>query len=134
VASYSSTSFSTDAFSELAFDFGSTPTEETTGRSTYVLPYHKYREEEYQRSVIERKAELERVEQELALAEERKREEEIALAKRQLDEAVYAAELAALEARLQDEINRLRMERVWLMRLIDDEEAILVLLLSGPLH
>lgn len=40
-----------------------------------------------------------------------------------------AKKLAVLEASLQEEINRLRMERIWLIRRINDDEAILILMM-----
>lgn len=100
----------------------------------YVHPYQKYREEEYQRDAAKKRADLAKIDSELAQVKERRKREEIALSQRKLGETEHAAELAALEVFLQEEINRLRTERVWLMRLIDEEEAILVLLLGLPLH
>lgn len=95
-------------------------------------PHRKHWEDEYQRSraaVVQHHAELKLIDNKLAEAEQARKE-----AREQLKAKKAAKKLAALEATLQEEINRLRMERVWLIRLIDDEEAILVLLLSWPLH
>lgn len=100
---------------------------------SYHQPYSTYKEAEHLSRYRET---LRQIDEELALAEKQKQEAAMRLveaeaAKRQKN---AARELAALEATLQEEINRLRMERVWLMRVIDDEEAILVLLLTWPLH
>lgn len=96
----------------------------------YHAPYSAYKEAQY---LAEKRAELERIDDEIAQAEHRR----LAALKRAQAKLVAekaAKKLAATEATLQKEINRLRIERVWLMRLIDDEEAILVLLLSQPFH
>lgn len=94
----------------------------------YVHPHVKYRDEEAQRErIAQEKARLQRIENELAEAERKRLE---ALAEAQKRKAKKAAkQLAALEASLQDEINRLRIERIWLMRRIDDEECALILML-----
>lgn len=91
----------------------------------YLTPADRYREEEYHRSIKAKKLALAEVEKEIADAEKRKEKER---------KAKKAAANAVIEAMLQEEINVLRMERVRLMRLIDDEETILVLLLSLPFH
>lgn len=96
---------------------------------SYLTPYSKYREEEYKRSIAEKRTSLAEINKEIADAEALKQDE-----LRAARLALNAAEEAALEAQLQEEINVLRMERVRLMRLIDDEETILVLLLCLPLH
>lgn len=99
----------------------------------YHPSYARLREEAQQKKIAEHRAELQRVENAIAEAEKAK-QEQLAAAKEKRKAKNAAKKLAALEASLQEEINRLRIERVWLMRLIDDEEAILVLLLSWPLH
>ncbi len=104
------------------------------GGGGYVHPYIRHRAEEEQREKIQRqKAEIDRLDAEIAEADRKQRE---ASEKRKAEarERREEARLVALKAQLSDEINRLRMERAWLMRQIDDEEAILVLLLSMPLH
>lgn len=101
--------------------------------------YHKYtsyselRERALRKSLEERNAELRHVEKEIKQKEQRRL---IALqrSKAKLAEKDAAFRQAILEATLQDEINKLRMGRAWLMRMINDEETILVLLLSWPLH
>lgn len=94
----------------------------------------RHKQEELKRKTLEEKRlELKRIEKELAESEGAK-QEKLAMAKEKFRAKNAAKKLAALEASLQEEINRLRIERVWLMRLIDDEEAILVLLLTWPLH
>lgn len=103
----------------------------------YRTPYSQHEEEEYQRKKLENThAELQRLDNEIALSEREQREarEKLAQASEQKRQKKAAKELVALEASLQEEINRLRMERVWLIRRIDDEEAILLLLLSLPFH
>lgn len=94
-------------------------------------------QENWQFDLEEGRARLKEVEQELSEAEQLKqsrlKEERIRL-KALREEKTAAMEMAALEASLQEEISRLRMERVWLMRIIDDEEAIIAILLSYPLH
>lgn len=92
---------------------------------TYNPHVFRFKQEELKRQAIAKhRAELKRVENELAEAE-RKRIESQAMLKAKN----AAKKLAALEAQLQEEISRLRMERVWLIRLIDDEEAILILMM-----
>lgn len=95
-------------------------------------PYYNYSKEYERLELAEKHAELRRIDDELATAERAQQAKATEYAKLEANNA--AKELAALEAQLQEEINRLRMERVWLMRLIDDDEAILVLLLSSPLN
>lgn len=84
----------------------------------------------------ERLAELRRIENEITEAEQRKLE---ALAQQEQLQTTRkyknaAKKRAVLEATLQDEINALLVEKMRLIRLIDDEESILVLLLSLPFH
>lgn len=89
----------------------------------------QFRQEELRRqSIAEKQFELKKIDDELAEAEG-KRLEAIAKSQAKLMAKNAAKRLAALEASLQQEINRLRMERVWLMRRIDDEECMLVLLM-----
>lgn len=101
------------------------------GGGGYVYPYERLREEEYKKKTAQQ-AELQRVSKELAEAEQRQRE--IAGKSAQAEARKTARKLAALEASLQEEINALRIERVRLMRRIDDEEAAIALLLSSPFH
>ncbi len=98
---------------------------------SYQSPYDRLREEEYQKKKLaEKYAQLKRAEQELKEAEaERKRQ--IAKAQRLKTERALA-KLAAEELATLQEIDRLRMERAWLIRLIDEEEAILVILMTLP--
>lgn len=134
-----SSAFQSNAFQNNAFQIenngGVSPTPTPIRPSGgYALPYSRY---EHLQRIEEQRAELARVEQELSLAEHNKLEkleaEREDLAKLRAKKKA-AKQLAALEASLQEEINELRNQRAWLMRLIDDEEAILVLLLSYPLH
>jgi len=82
--------------------------------------------QEYQQKVA--KVELRRVDDELAEAE-RKRLEAIAAQEKAKKKA--ALKLAALQVSLEEEISRLRIERIWLMRWIDEQEAMLILLMMG---
>lgn len=111
----------------ISWGSGSAPPEPTPtghgGRESFVLPYQRYQAEQY--DLEQKRKELQRISDDLAEAESKKQQ---ALAE------AAALEAAALEANLQEEINRLRMERDWLMRQIDDEEAILVLMMSRPFH
>jgi len=67
---------------------------------------------------------------------ERRLEEQRADTKRRKEELRFNQNLArqqqALEAAIREEISRILMERAALIRLIDDEEAALVLLMSLP--
>lgn len=95
--------------------------------------YGELREDSIQQRLAGARLELKRIDEKIAEDEARRlAAQKRAKAKLLADKA--AKKLVALEATLQEDINRLRMERVWLMRLIDDEEAVLVLLLSWPLH
>lgn len=76
-------------------------------------------------TIKERKIELARVEEEISEAEIRKQEQVLAL---QNDRKKQKK----LEKQLQEEINVLVIQRAQLIRLIDEEEAILVLLMSLP--
>jgi hypothetical protein len=120
--------FQTNAFWNQAFQIARTADTGLLGGKdySYVRPHDKHREEEYQRKKIaDAKAKLRRVEEELADAEARKLEAQ-ANAKRKA-----ALKAAALQAQLEEEISRLRNERVWLMRLIDEEEALLIIKMIG---
>lgn len=89
-----------------------------------------YQKPEYQRKTLEEKRlELQRIDEEIAQAEQAKLDK---LATEDIAAENVMRELTMIA--LQDEINRLRTERVWLMRLVDDEEAIMALLLTMPLH
>jgi hypothetical protein len=103
------------------------------GGGGYVRPFDEYRDRQRKLEIQEAKKELERVEREMAEAEKARLK---ALEDAQRVESARNAALmaAALEASLQEEINRLRMERAWLMRWIADEEAVLVLMLSSPFN
>lgn len=74
----------------------------------------------------ERKRLLEKVEQEIAVIE---REEKPLIRKAKRN---TGAEIKLLA--LRDEINAPRLEREALLRMIDDEEAIFILLASRPFH
>lgn len=100
-------------------------------RYSYTSPYSRYQEEEYQKkTAAAKRAALKAVEDELAEAE-RQRKKQLARARELVTEKALA-KLAAQEAKTLDEINRLRMERAWLIRRLDDEEAVLILMLSLP--
>lgn len=98
---------------------------------SYHTPYSKYKEEEFQKKTAEAKrAALREIDQELAEAE-RLRKLQLAKAERLKTEKALA-KLAAEEIKTLNEIDRLRTERAWLIRRIDEEETILVLLMSMP--
>jgi hypothetical protein len=107
-----------------------TPDEDVTGGWKIIEAHRRERER-----AIRRRAELRAIEDEIATVERQRLEAEeesarLATAKRRRKAALTRAALEA--ATLREQINALRMERVRLMRLIDDEEATLVLLLSMP--
>lgn len=85
---------------------------------------HNHREEAYQRELIrEQQSELKRINQELAEAEaEKQRLEALKKAKKKA-----AEQRAALLLLQEQEISRLRNERIWLMRQIDENESLLIL-------
>lgn len=102
----------------------------------YVYPYQRYKQkkakEDYEKLKLEeQRAELERVEQELAEAKEGQKQ--LRVDTRKEKKAELQAAIAASEA-YQQEIDRLSQERALLMRMIDDEEAIFVLMSSNPFH
>lgn len=90
---------------------------------SYLYPSQRLREEEEKlskqiaRKEHERDAERKRLEQRLAAKGEAE---------------TLARSLEALDASIREEINRLSIEKAALIRRIDDEEAILTLLLSNP--
>lgn len=100
---------------------------------SFIIPYDALKEEQY----LERlKLQGAAVEERLLAAEQEK--SEISSTTRIADEYAeafaYAEMLAKAERNLDNEINALLAEKRRLMRMIDDEEAILLLLLSRPLH
>lgn len=125
MAAFSASAFSVNSFSESAFDFRITPLPEDTvlgGGGGLFQPYDRYIEQA-------RKAKQEALEQlneEIAVIE---REEKplIKKAKRNTDAEI---KLAALR----DQIIALRLEREALIRMIDDEEAIFILLAAAPFN
>lgn len=121
--------------SEFSLSQVSTLTHTTTAPSGGWYIYPTPRVEAFRNlRLSEKRAELRKIDNELALRarEEKRLEDKKALAAH-IEAKLEAQKIEEIEA-LKQEINRLRMERVWLMRLIDDEEAILVLLLGAPLH
>jgi len=95
----------------------------------YIPAYQKYKNEEYQRrKIAEDLAKLKRIDDEIAEAE-RKRLEALEARNKEKIAKREAKKQAALEAALLNEIGRLRIERAWLMRLIADEESILVIMM-----
>lgn len=123
--------FQRNAYQRNAFQIktGGVVTPDITGGGfIYQTATDRHKEEQYQHSKIaQHREELQRVDDELADAARKQQEIADNLSKRQAKKA--AKQLAALEASLQGEINRLRIERVWLMQRIDDEESILILML-----
>lgn len=105
-------------------------------REQYVYNPDAFRRRQDQlrhQSLEEKRAELKRIDDELTIAEQKK---QALLAKSEEANRQEQAinEMMALEAVFQEEINRLRIERIWLMRLLDDDEAMLVILLRRPFH
>lgn len=102
---------------------GNTPPEPDDGLlggGGYVPGHQKHREELQRNKLAEKQAKLNALNEELA---ERQR---------LLDaQAKEDAEQAAIEAMLQEEIRRLRIERALLMHRINEEETILVLLIMA---
>lgn len=92
------------------------------GGGLYLTDHQRRREEEYRRKQLAtNEAKLEQVDEDLAKKEQ---EQKDLLAKSKAKRK--AKKLAAQEQALLDEINRLRMERVWLIRRINNERAILI--------
>jgi hypothetical protein len=91
-------------------------------------PYREHKDAEYQREKVRKaKAELDRIAKELASAEaEQKRLESLKKAKKKA-----AKDRAAFLLLQEKEISRLREERIWLMRQIQEEESLLVLMLMA---
>ena len=113
--------FQWNAFQNNSFQIKATAAPAVSGFG-YKMPYFEYKEAEYQRQKTAKlKKELVSLDREIAEAEKQKLLEL---------QAKNAAEQAALEALLQEQIDRLRIERIWLMRRIDDEECILILMLK----
>lgn len=104
--------FQTSGFQRNAYQIITTPVAQVSGFG-WKDPYREYKEKEYQREKIaKRKAELTHVEVKIA-------EEEVKLPHVEVD----------LRPLLLEEISRLRIERDWLIRRIDEEETILVLMM-----
>src|SRR5574343_704263 len=92
----------------------------------YISGSDKHREEEYRRDIIRKQqAELKRVQEELAEAEREK--QRLASLKKAKKKA--AEEKAALLLLQEQEISRLCQRQIWLMRQIEEEEALLILLM-----
>lgn len=133
------TAFQPNAYQNNAYQIGGNGTGLLGGgpsdyEYSHQLPYQRYAKEEFRRKELaERKAELGRIEEELALKEREAQEasDNLVKAREIKRQNKEARRLALLEAVLQVEIDRLRLERIMLMRWIDDEEAILVILLSS---
>lgn len=101
--------------------------ETNTGGYVYNTPYQKHIEE-FKRRDEEEARKLAAAERRLEehRAEQARRKEELRFNRN------LAREQQALEAAIREEINRILFERAALVRLIDDEEVALVLLLSLP--
>ena len=110
--------FQRSAFQSNAFQINDT--EDNGWLGGYIPAHQAYTEEKQREKIAQARAELSRVNEELAEAERNKE-----LAQRK---ARKKAALAALQARLEAEISRLRIERIGLMRRIDEEEAILIMM------
>lgn len=94
---------------------------------------HKEKELAYSypyQSLAKKREELKSLEEKISEASAR---EEILQQKLSVEENIkQLKKLAALEAKAQEEIRQLLAERLLLIRLIDDEESILVILCSMP--
>lgn len=127
--------FQANAFQANAFQIvssgGTPPEEEIVGRGEFVHPYQLLKQDEYKRRAKEHRESLAQLDAQLQAVE---RQELLAQQQAEQAEAARLDELKEIEATLREQINRLRMERAWLMRIIDDEETAMVLLLSMPLH
>lgn len=126
------TAFQSSAFQNNAFQIGGPVAPSGFGYNG-PTPWEQYKETQYK--LEQERSKLESIDKELALKEARSQEAARLLALKTAEQRQKKAAklLAAEERRLLAEIDRLRMERIWLMRLIDDEEAILVILLARPL-
>lgn len=129
--------FQSNCFQSNAFQIkrrASAPQQAIRPAGGYYHPsiYEQSRHDLRRRALAEERAELNRINDEIAEAEKRR------LAAKKRARATLLAEkaakkLAALEASLQEEISRLRMEQAWLIRRIDDEECILILMMRKKL-
>lgn len=127
MAAFSASAFSVTSFSEAAFDFGGVvpPLPEDTvlgGGGEWRHGGFRTASDEYR----ERKALLKEVEQEIAVIEQEEKPL-IKKAKRNTDAEI---KLAAIR----EQIIALRLEREALIRMIDDEEAIFILLAATPFN
>lgn len=114
--------------------FGKTFPGTHTKEYSYLSPYVKYESEQYE--LAKKYAKAKELADEIALAETRKKEvaKNLLDAKESKRKNKAVKQLMALEATLQDGINVLRIQREQLMRFIQEEEAILVILLSSPFN
>lgn len=119
--------FQSNAFQTVRTQTNTDSTGALVGKESYYYqtPYQKYKIEESQRKLIaDEKAKLAAVDKEIAEAEAQR-----LLALETLADKKKAKAKAALEAKLQAEISRLRTERIWLIQRIKEEEATLVILM-----
>lgn len=137
MAAFSSSAFSTDAFSILAFDFGDapipTPEPAGSGGYTYITPYQHLKLEDEKREKIKKaKTDIDRLESVLKETERQKalaaESAKAARAKKALKRAI---ELEAAETEYLNEINRLLMVRAELVRRIRSDEEFLVIMIMS---
>lgn len=120
--------FQLSAFQRSAFQIGYRAQQETPpsgGHPDYIYSTHRLRREfEYKNKIVEEKRELERLKIEIAEAESKRLIAEKAKVKKNA-----AKKLAALQAQLEREINRLSILQAALIQRIKEDEAALVILL-----
>mgnify|MGYP000599983267 CR=1 FL=1 len=130
------TSFQPDAFQSDAFQIEIIDEEEVIllgggpgGTWHHHDQYADYKEKEYQRNkAANLQADLKRVDDEIA---NKQRRLELERAD-ELEAAAILQEADLLEQQIMDEINKLRIQRAWLMQQLDDEEALLVISMMRP--
>lgn len=129
--------FQISAFQNNAFQILTTavapPSTELLGgggksKHSYIPPYAKYKEEEYlaKKRLEAREAKLAIIDKNIERIEQ-ERLEKLAEEKEKRITKKAAKKLAALGVMLQEEISRLRMERAWLIRRINNERAVMTM-------
>ena len=95
-------------------------------RFSYVTPYSKYREAQYQEKIKRQKTELQKLD---SVLEETQRKKELVAKNRAEAKKKAAIRLLELENQYLEEINRLLMVRAELIRRIREDEAILIIMM-----
>lgn len=97
------------------------------GGYVHVTPYQRYKQNEHERTLEEQRLELQRVDDELADAEQKRllaSEQKLLASKRQ------SATLAKLEQQYLQEISQLLMVRADLVRRVRQSEELLILMIA----